>query len=267
MYADKKPDKVDPHEARLAQWAACRLSGEILRPPVALDMLGNLLNREAVVHALVTKGVPPSLSHIRGLKDILTIHLTPNPAIDEKNDTAVNRFCCPVTGLEFNGKTKFLALRGCGHVLSQRALKEVKSSTCLVCHAPFTDEDKILINGSEEEVEVLRTRMEASWAKAKAERAAKKSSKESKKGTQSEAKVSGVKRPVGTTQVQEKPETSFAAAERPKGSERVVTLKKFKAVDRLPEGATKDVYASIFTSSSAPSKETYMCRNLPIGRN
>jgi hypothetical protein len=44
--------------------------------------------------------------------------------------------------------------------------------------------------------------------------------------------------------------------------------KKYKASDKLPDNATKSVYASIFTSSSKGTfKETYSCRSLPLGRN
>ena len=44
--------------------------------------------------------------------------------------------------------------------------------------------------------------------------------------------------------------------------------KRFKAVDLAPANATKDVYASIFTSSrKSDFKETYSCRSLPLGRN
>lgn len=59
-----------------------------------------------------------------------------------------------------------------------------------------------------------------------------------------------------------------AAVVRPKGSDLVTVTKKFKASDKLPENATKSVYASIFTSSSKGTfKETYSCRSLPLGRN
>lgn len=68
MYLDKKPDKVDPAEARVAKWTRCRLSGELLSPPCAVDMLGNLYNKEAVVQHLVLKKVPPSLGHLKSLK-------------------------------------------------------------------------------------------------------------------------------------------------------------------------------------------------------
>lgn len=46
------------------------------------------------------------------------------------------------------------------------------------------------------------------------------------------------------------------------------SAKRFKAVDMAPPNATKEVYASIFTSSKKSEfKETYMCRSLPLGRN
>lgn len=44
--------------------------------------------------------------------------------------------------------------------------------------------------------------------------------------------------------------------------------KRFKAVDIAPAHATKEIYASIFTSSRKTDfKETYSCRSLPLGRN
>ena len=48
-----------------------------------------------------------------------------------------------------------------------------------------------------------------------------------------------------------------------------VTEKKFKAGDAVPVNATKEVYASLFTSSKkkSDSRETYSCRSLPLGRN
>lgn len=59
-----------------------------------------------------------------------------------------------------------------------------------------------------------------------------------------------------------------AAVVRPKGSDLVTVTKKYKASDKLPDNATKSVYASIFTSSSKGTfKETYSCRSLPLGRN
>ena len=49
MYMEKKPDKVDPGEQRLARWTTCHLSGEPLAPPCVADELGNLYNKDAVL--------------------------------------------------------------------------------------------------------------------------------------------------------------------------------------------------------------------------
>ncbi|KAF2317091.1 hypothetical protein GH714_011706 [Hevea brasiliensis] len=59
------------------------------------------------------------------------------------------------------GSISFFALKNCGHALRAKALKEVKSSSCLVRYnKEFEESDKIVINGSEEEVAVLREEME-----------------------------------------------------------------------------------------------------------
>ena len=78
MYLDKKPDKYDTREVQLARATKCLLSAEDLNPPCACDLLGNVFNKDAVVQALVTKTMPSKLSHIRGLKDIVTIHFGEN---------------------------------------------------------------------------------------------------------------------------------------------------------------------------------------------
>ncbi|KAJ3695445.1 hypothetical protein LUZ60_000822 [Juncus effusus] len=232
MYATKKPDKVDPNETRLSKWTTCALSGEPLVHPVVIDRLGNLFNKEPLVEALLKKTLPKAFRHVRGLKDMFPINLELIPGFEaSKSET---RFQCPVSGLEFNGKYQFFALRGCGHVLSSKALREVKSSTCLVCHKEFSEVDKIVINGNEEEVEVLRERMEE-------ERGKVKEKKDKKRGNEEKEKVleNGKKE-----------------------------NKRFKAVDRAPANATKEIYASIFTSSKkGDTRETYMCRSLPLGRN
>ena len=45
-------------------------------------------------------------------------------------------------------------------------------------------------------------------------------------------------------------------------SEEQAQRKKYKAMDHMPAGASTSVYASIFTSSSAPVKETYGARSI-----
>ncbi|KAE8674396.1 NADP-dependent glyceraldehyde-3-phosphate dehydrogenase-like [Hibiscus syriacus] len=164
MYAEKKPDKIDPNEKRLGKWLNCALSFEPLREPCVIDKLGNIFNKETLVEALLGKKLPKEFRHIKGLKDMINIKLS---KISGKQADAADgaMFQCPITGLEFNGKYRFFALKNCGHIVSAKALKEVKSSACLVCHKEFVESDKMVINGSEEEVAILRERMEEEKAK------------------------------------------------------------------------------------------------------
>ncbi|KAK1293629.1 hypothetical protein QJS10_CPB17g00222 [Acorus calamus] len=242
MYATKKPDKADPNEARISRWTTCALSSEPLQPPCVVDRLGNVFNKETLVQAMLEKKLPPGFGHIRGLKDMFSIELCSIPGVRSDDDKSFDaRFQCPITGLEFNGNYGFFALRQCGHVLSSKALKEVKSSGCLVCHKEFSVDDKIVINGSAEEVAVLRERMEEERAKMKEKR-----EKRVKNGKPKEELDGEIVR----TEVGGRP------------------VKRFKALDVLPANATKEVYASIFTSSKKSDfKETYSCRSLPLGRN
>ena len=41
-------EKVNPAEGLHAKWTRCHLSGELLSPPVCIDELGNLFNKDAV---------------------------------------------------------------------------------------------------------------------------------------------------------------------------------------------------------------------------
>ncbi|KAF8732985.1 hypothetical protein HU200_015338 [Digitaria exilis] len=247
MYLAKKPDKADPNEARLSRFTCCALSGEPLAAPAVADRLGNLYNKEALVEALLHKRLPKALSHIRGLRDMIPIHLHSRPDADGEEV----RFQCPITGLEFNGKYQFLALRGCGHVLSVKALKEVKTSACLVCHKEFKETDKMPINGTEEEVAVLRKMMEEERGKVK-----EKKDKKVGNGLSGSKHAAAALVAAGPEKLENGKKGEAAAA------------KRFKASDHAPAHANKEVYASIFTSSrKSDFKETYSCRSLPLGRN
>ncbi|KAL6973860.1 hypothetical protein U1Q18_028044 [Sarracenia purpurea var. burkii] len=281
MYATKKPDKVDPNEQRLSKWLNCALSNEPLKHPVVVDLVGNLFNKEALVEALLSKKLPKAFSHIKGLKDMIAIQLSLIPGLESVGDVAPSgtRFQCPITGLEFNGKYKFFALKSCGHVLSAKALKEVKSSACLVCHKEFLEGEKIVINGSEEEVAALREKMEEEKAKTR-DRKTKKV-KNGEVGVNREerfclesSRLSGKKHGMEATELDKAASVKLEANGKVANggvSGKGVTNgsgKRFKAVNVAPANATKEVYASIFTSSKKSDfKETYSCRSLPLGRN
>lgn len=277
MYAAKKPDKVDPNETRLSKWLNCAISNEPLKRPVVIDKLGNLFNKEALVEALLMKKLPKEFWYIRGLKDMIAVELDVIPGSeDERGSRSGAKFQCPISGLEFNGKYKFFALRSCGHVLSAKALKEVKSPACLVCRKDFSESDKMPINGNEEEVAVLRERMEAERINMKDKKVKKVKTgglvaNGDEDGSVGLPKLSGTKRGIDTKVESDKASAKVEGNSKLMATGKVETnrtAKRFKAVDAAPANATKEVYASIFTSSRRSDfKETFTCRSLPLGRN
>ncbi len=98
------------------RWTRCHLSGADLSPPCVIDELGTLYNKDALLEALLKKTLPPQLAYITGLKSVTELKLTPHQAaaqVREQVKAAVKglhnpgneaAFCCPVTGLEFNGR-------------------------------------------------------------------------------------------------------------------------------------------------------------------
>lgn len=60
-------------------------------------------------------------------------------------------------------------------MFSERARKELKSSVCSICQSPYTEQDIVVINGTDEDVNAMKTKMEARVARVKAEKKDKKS--------------------------------------------------------------------------------------------
>ncbi|KAM3622193.1 uncharacterized protein V6R79_021661 [Siganus canaliculatus] len=190
----KKVEKVDKNAELAAKWKYCGLSQERLRRPIVACEMGRLYNKDAIIEYLLDKSAErpnaEAVVHIRGIKDIKELNLTDNPEWeDEKRnakgdkyeDIHCGMFICPVVGLEMNGKHRFCYLQTCGCVFSDRAMKEIKTEICHKCGDPFKDEDIVVLNGTKEEVEKLRERMQERRSKAKS----KKSKKSKVAGTES----------------------------------------------------------------------------------
>jgi hypothetical protein len=146
-----------------------------------------------------------AFDHLRSLKDVFTVNLTPNPDRElhqqqlaagaavgsssggQKDAQAGNGnssaagshgadvplWVCPVTLLPCGaGKQQFSALKNCGHVISDKALAAIGSAdgTCPVCGEAFSSKDVVQINGSVEHMEGVRQQL---TAKAAAKAAAK----------------------------------------------------------------------------------------------
>ncbi|XP_044909403.1 replication termination factor 2 isoform X1 [Leopardus geoffroyi] len=207
----KKVEKVDKDAELVAQWNYCTLSQEILRRPIVACELGRLYNKDAVIEFLLDKSSEKALgkatSHIKSIKNVTELRLSDNPAWegdkgntkgDKHDDLQRARFICPVVGLEMNGRHRFCFLRCCGCVFSERALKEIKAEVChtasfqvdgkdvvgaqgpenflltVPCGAAFQEDDVIVLNGTKEDVETLKGRMEERRQKAKLGKKAKK---------------------------------------------------------------------------------------------
>eukprot|EP00199_Chlamydomonas_sp_CCMP681_P002067 CAMPEP_0119102696 /NCGR_PEP_ID=MMETSP1180-20130426/1349_1 /TAXON_ID=3052 ORGANISM="Chlamydomonas cf sp, Strain CCMP681" /NCGR_SAMPLE_ID=MMETSP1180 /ASSEMBLY_ACC=CAM_ASM_000741 /LENGTH=400 /DNA_ID=CAMNT_0007087023 /DNA_START=70 /DNA_END=1272 /DNA_ORIENTATION=- len=184
MYMGKKPDKVNPAEALQARWTRCHLTGADLQPPCVVDEVGNLYNKDMLLEALLTKTLPGHLAYITGLKNVTDLKFENHPqgkrglpAVAAKglhqpgNDCD---FCCPITGVEFNGRFKFMVHRPTGRVISEKGIKELPSVVQeLLGGAPSAD-DWIPVNPTDEQQEQLKVKQAALMA-AEREKKAKKS--------------------------------------------------------------------------------------------
>lgn len=81
------------------------------------------------------KSIPKALAHISSLKHITDVQLSRASSENgARQSVATSRnyqpgndaeFACPITGLEMNGKYRFVVLKRSGHVVSEKALKQV----------------------------------------------------------------------------------------------------------------------------------------------
>ncbi|KAJ4460415.1 putative protein RTF2 [Paratrimastix pyriformis] len=161
----KAPEKKDPVMLAKARWLTCAISGAPLTNEIVADEMGNIFNKEAILERLLSKNLPEKLSHIRRIKDLITLRFDRNRAYDFDRAEATKAideinplFVCPVTGEEANGHHRFVTLFHCGHVISEGAMKHFPEPRCPVCRQPFRPEDVIVLNGNEEDEALLKQR-------------------------------------------------------------------------------------------------------------
>jgi len=160
---------------------------------VVADELGTLFNKEALLGALLARSLPDALSHVAGLRSVVELKLARAPAAagnggangGAKSMTAPARgqadfqpsnasdFQCPITGLEFNGRFRFSAHRPTGHVVSERALKEVPVAVAELIGRPYTPDEWFLINPAGEDLDRARERLAVAKLKRKDKKASK----------------------------------------------------------------------------------------------
>uniref|UniRef100_A0A8C6VJC3 Replication termination factor 2 n=1 Tax=Naja naja TaxID=35670 RepID=A0A8C6VJC3_NAJNA len=272
----RKVEKVDKNAELVAQWYYCTLSQEKLSRPIVACELGRLYNKDAVIEFLLDKSSDKVLveaaSHIKSIKNVIELNLSDNPAWtgdkgntkgDKYADIQSAHFICPVVGLEMNGRHRFCFLRNCGCVFSERALKEIKTETCHKCGVPFQDDDVIVLNGSKEDVEILKKRMEERRLKSKLGKKSKKSKaaetivkSEATEDSQSPSQVNTAK---NITQTGEKRSIAFCKStvneKAPSFSEKSIKGAT-EPVKRssVASGEKSEAYKSIFTSHSSAKR-------------
>ncbi|XP_011195024.2 replication termination factor 2 [Zeugodacus cucurbitae] len=185
----KKPEQKDKDAEREFRWLHCALTQERLQEPIVMCGFGRLYSKQSIIEQLLEKDKKAeSIKHIRSLKDIKTLKLTPNPSFTEEDktegllDTRHAPYICKLIGLEMSGKFRFVGLWSCGCVISERAIKQIKrndsgGSTCPLCLEPFSVEDVVVLNGSEEDMELMQAKMEIRYVKRKAGKKDKKDQK------------------------------------------------------------------------------------------
>lgn len=161
----KKPEQKDKQAELAFKWKHCTIRQLPLQPPIVGCGLGRLYSKESVLEGLLDRNtLPESAVHIKNLKDVRNLNLTPNPVFDgnkaEKGDGYTDGgkspYICPVIGLEMNGKYKFCFLWSCGCVMSERALKEVKSMSCHKCQQPFEETDIVILNAEGDDLKLMK---------------------------------------------------------------------------------------------------------------
>jgi len=174
-----EPAQSTKQEQGRMKWSVCALSGEPLSNPIVACDLGRLYNRISVVEFLLGEGVfaqkkeelkKNGFGHIKSLKSVFELHLQENPELlkpkaplrsDETTSHSVGLFICPIAQIDANGHYPFSALKTCGHVFSDKALSQMEEDarSCWVCNSPFTKDDVIPLNASNEVVANLEKKM------------------------------------------------------------------------------------------------------------
>ncbi|KAH9939040.1 Rtf2 RING-finger-domain-containing protein [Epithele typhae] len=173
-----KAEQADRANQVRAMWFFCALSKRPLQQPIVSCPLGKLYIKDAILEFLLDRnhfGAEGEIvcGHIRSMKDVKTLKLTPNAAKTSSAGTAESAhqhaaYVCPLNFKEMNGVQPFVYLAPCGCVFSQaglRAKEKEKAEVldlCPNCGTKYArSADVVVLNpGPELELEV-RTRMEA----------------------------------------------------------------------------------------------------------
>lgn len=225
------------------RWRHCALNQQRLQEPIVMCGLGRLYSKQNVIEQLLDKEseMPESCQHITSLRDVRNLNLTPNPTYNPDADkteglldTRSAPYICKLIGLEMSGKFRFIGLWSCGCVFSERALKEIGTKVCSLCQTPFTDEDIVILNGTDSEMEAMAIKIEARALRRKAD---KKNKKETKKASAATSTVTS---------------NSLATIKKEEGEDD--NPLKIKATSSVPIVSTKIIKTELINNENASDK-------------
>jgi len=283
-----KAEQADKQNLILAKWFFCALSKRVLQEPVVSCELGKLYNKDAIVEYLLDKSTygdgAKICGHIKSLKDVTTLTLTPNPTPADPNaEKQQAAYVCPLTLKEMTGALPFVYLATCGCTFSAAGLRALSSPAdiaspstppsdskdapvsskqtflCPQCSKPYDRlADVRTLNPGPEEEEVMHQAMEV-------RRAAKKAATKGKKRKAAEMQ-NGEADQVDTTE-HKKPKnfTASAAMEAPRTNASIASVTR-KVTASLAEeeskrkGKMSDAVASLYApkNGTKKTKETFM---------
>ncbi|KAJ8076667.1 Replication termination factor 2 [Marasmius tenuissimus] len=270
-----KAEQADKANQTKARWFFCALSKRPLQEPIVSCALGKLYNKDAILEFLLDRSTYGDgeriCGHIRSLKDVKTLTLTPNPASSGSSTpegTERARYICPLSLKEMNGSQPFVYILTCGCVFSQAGLKKMGSSStpkekdsqtsedppeldvCPQCAAKFSFKNDVLfLNPSETEEEKMQEAMERRRLLEPVK------TKKSKKRKNADEDGEGAKKKTKTTSPPAAPSTnpSISAASRAVISSLAMEEAKRKA-------NMSDAVKSLYGDGKEKRTETFMTR-------
>ncbi|KAF5390516.1 hypothetical protein D9757_002710 [Collybiopsis confluens] len=252
-----KAEQADRANQTRARWFFCALSKRPLQEPIVSCALGKLYNKDSILEYLIDKSAYGDgheiCGHIRSLKDVKTLKLTPNPSFSPSATTD------PTSHAPF----PFVYISTCGCVFSQAGLKTVANASsptaeektdsskegselelCPQCATKFSRMSNVLmLNPSPEEEERMREKMELQQSK----EPAKKSKKRKHVSPADDSEAPAKKKPVPSTN------PSIAAASRAVVSSLAMEEAKRKA-------NMSEAVKSLYVDGKPAREETFMTR-------
>ncbi|ODO06412.1 hypothetical protein L198_01644 [Cryptococcus wingfieldii CBS 7118] len=130
----------------------CALSRKPLTKPVVIDPIGKIYNKDDLIEYFLDKSKygdgDQICGHLKGVKDLITLNLTSNPDYVPPSTNAtstINRapFACPLSLREMAGSFPFVALRSCGCVFSDAAIRAVVPNLTKGVTAQAAEKDEL----------------------------------------------------------------------------------------------------------------------------